>query len=89
VDTEGSSVQGFHSQSHTCKMGCFLNYFKMFARSKVSAGQSWMVFRVSPAVIQNYGAKMTKKLPKMFQIESNTCFSFYKHENFGVGPKYA
>ena len=44
----------------------FQQLFKLFKNmrgSKVSAGQSWMVFGVSPAVIQNYRAKMTEKGP--------------------------
>ena len=46
----------------------------MYSRSKVSTGQSWMVFGVPPAVIQNYRAKRTKKWQKMAQIESNMAF---------------
>ena len=61
-------------QSLLLSFRIFLNYFKIYSRSKVSAGQSWMVFGVPPAVIQNYRAKRTKKWPKMAQIESNMAF---------------
>ena len=61
-------------QSLLLSFRIFLNYLKLYSRSKVPAGQSWMVFGVPPAVIQNYRAKRTKKWPKMAQIESNMAF---------------
>ena len=61
-------------QSLKLSFSRFLNYLKIFARSKYNARSSWMVFGLSSAVIQNYGAKMTRKQPKMGQIESNMAF---------------
>ena len=43
----------------------FLNFVNIFSHSKVTAGQSWLVFGVMSALIQNNRAKMTEKVPKI------------------------